>query len=146
MGVLGAIVRPQPLLMRAGQAELPESRSVGAELVGRQQFRHEALFPEELAHQPERRALVASVVLAGDYNVMATDREGEDPRRSPEEAPDRASRPSNRPASSVNSIAIPSAISCTVSPSSSDGMSSSLIVGWIPSTRARDVARSASTT
>ena len=45
--------------MRASQAELPESRPVGAELVGNQQFRREALFPEELAHQPQRRAFVA---------------------------------------------------------------------------------------
>src|SRR5471032_938257 len=46
MGVLRAIVLSEALLMRAGRAELPESRPVGAELVGRQQFRHEALFPE----------------------------------------------------------------------------------------------------
>ena len=45
--------------MRAGQAELPESRSIGTELVGNQQFWHEALFSEELTHHSERRALVA---------------------------------------------------------------------------------------
>jgi hypothetical protein len=39
--------------MRTGQAKLPKSGSVGAQLVGRQQFRCEALFPEQLAHQPE---------------------------------------------------------------------------------------------
>jgi hypothetical protein len=59
MGVLGPIVLPQPLLMRAGQAQVPESRSVGAALVGSQQFRRETLFLEELAHQPECRPLVA---------------------------------------------------------------------------------------
>jgi len=48
--------------MRAAQAELPECRSVGAELVGHQQFRREALFPEQLAHQPQRRPLVASTL------------------------------------------------------------------------------------
>ena len=58
MGVFGAIVRPEPLLMRAGQTELSERCSIGGELVGRQQFRREALFPEELAHQSKRRALV----------------------------------------------------------------------------------------
>ena len=39
MGVLGAIVLPQPLLMRASQTELPERGPIGTELVGRQQFR-----------------------------------------------------------------------------------------------------------
>jgi hypothetical protein len=32
-GILGAIVLPQSLLMRTGQAQVPKSRSVGAELV-----------------------------------------------------------------------------------------------------------------
>src|SRR5437870_6112886 len=59
MRVLRAIVLPQSLLMRAGQAQVPESRSVGAELVGRQQCWHEALFLEQLAHQPEFSPLVA---------------------------------------------------------------------------------------
>jgi len=44
--------------MTAGQAQVPESRSVGAELVGRKQFRREALCLEELAHQPDCRPLV----------------------------------------------------------------------------------------
>src|SRR4030088_595415 len=48
--------------MSAGQPKMPECSSVGAELVGRQQFRHEALFPEQLAHQPECRALVAAAL------------------------------------------------------------------------------------
>jgi hypothetical protein len=36
VGILGAIVRPQPLLMKAGQAKMPESSSVRAQLVSRQ--------------------------------------------------------------------------------------------------------------
>ena len=48
--------------MRAGQAQVPESSSVGAELIGDEQFRREALFPEELAHQPECRPLVAAAL------------------------------------------------------------------------------------
>ena len=59
MGVFGAIVLPQSLLMRAGQAQVPESNSVGAELIGDEQFWRETPFPEELAHQPECRPLVA---------------------------------------------------------------------------------------
>ena len=45
--------------MTAGQAKMPQGRAVRAELVGDQQLRREALFPEQLAHQPDRRALVA---------------------------------------------------------------------------------------
>src|SRR5712671_4996934 len=48
--------------MRAGQAKMPKSGSVRAQLVGRQQFRHEALFPEQLAHEPECPALVAAAL------------------------------------------------------------------------------------
>ena len=59
MGVLRAIVLPKSLLMRTGQVEVSESRSVGAELVGSQQCRRETLFLEELAHQPDCRPLVA---------------------------------------------------------------------------------------
>jgi hypothetical protein len=59
MGVLRAIVLPQALLMTARQAQVPDSSSVGAELVGREQFRREALFLEELAHEAEGRMLVA---------------------------------------------------------------------------------------
>jgi hypothetical protein len=62
VGILGAIVRPQSLLMRTGQAEMPKSGSVRAQLIGRQGFRREALFPEQLAHQPECRALVAAAL------------------------------------------------------------------------------------
>ena len=39
MRVLRAIVRPQPLLVPAGQAQTAERRSVGAQLIGDQQFR-----------------------------------------------------------------------------------------------------------
>jgi hypothetical protein len=48
MGIFRAIVLPQSLLMTAGQVEVPESRSVGAELVGREQFRRETLFLSSL--------------------------------------------------------------------------------------------------
>jgi hypothetical protein len=56
--VLGPIVLAKSLLMRAGQAQMPESRSVGAELVGRYQFRREALFLK--AHQLDCRSLALS--------------------------------------------------------------------------------------
>ena len=45
--------------MRAGEAQLPESRAVGAQLVGDQQLRCEAQFLEQLAHQPECRLRIA---------------------------------------------------------------------------------------
>ena len=45
--------------MRASQSETPERRGVGAQLVGDQQFRREALLLEQLAQQPEGCALVA---------------------------------------------------------------------------------------
>src|SRR6202162_4725445 len=48
--------------MRAGQAKMPKRGSVRVQLVSRQQFRHEALFPEQLAHQPECRTLVAAAL------------------------------------------------------------------------------------
>jgi hypothetical protein len=38
--------------MRAGQAQVPESRSVGAELIGGEQFRREALFLEDRTKRP----------------------------------------------------------------------------------------------
>ena len=59
MGVLGAIVLPDALLVGASQAKVPERCSIGGELVGRQPLRREALLPEELAHQSKRRTLVA---------------------------------------------------------------------------------------
>src|SRR5260370_11397558 len=45
--------------MRADQAKMSKSGSVRAQLVSRQQFRREALFLKELAHQPECSPLVA---------------------------------------------------------------------------------------
>jgi hypothetical protein len=45
--------------MRAGRPEFPERRSVGAQLVGDQQLRDEAMLLEKLAHQPQRRGAVA---------------------------------------------------------------------------------------
>src|SRR3954470_3893400 len=41
---------------------MPKRRSVRAQLVGGQQFRREALFPEQLAHEPECCALVAAAL------------------------------------------------------------------------------------
>src|SRR6516165_1186574 len=60
MRVFGSIVFAQPLLMRAVQSQTPERRSVRAQLVGDQQFGCEALLPEQLTHQPQRRPSVAS--------------------------------------------------------------------------------------
>ena len=45
--------------MWASQSETPERRGVGAQLVGDQQFRREALLLEQLAHQPQRRPAIA---------------------------------------------------------------------------------------
>jgi hypothetical protein len=59
MGVFSAIVFSEASFMRAGEAQLPESRAVGAQLVGDQQLRYEALFLEQLAHQPECRLGIA---------------------------------------------------------------------------------------
>jgi hypothetical protein len=44
MGVFSAIVFTEAPIMRAGEAQSPESRAVGAQLVGDQQLRCEALF------------------------------------------------------------------------------------------------------
>jgi len=59
MRVFRPIVIPQPLLMRTGKPETPERRGVGAQPVGDQQFGHETLLLEQLAHQPQRRPGVA---------------------------------------------------------------------------------------
>ena len=59
MRILRPIVASKPLLMRAGQPQMPECRAIGAQLVSNQQFRCKALFLEQLAHQPQRCALVA---------------------------------------------------------------------------------------
>src|SRR5580692_1620913 len=55
MRILRPIVFPKPLLMPTGQSKTPERGGVGAQLIGDQQFRHEALLFEQLAHQPQRR-------------------------------------------------------------------------------------------
>ena len=62
MRILRPIVFPKPLLMPTGQSKTPERGGVGAQLVGDQQFRHEALLLEQLAHQPQRRPTVASAL------------------------------------------------------------------------------------
>ncbi len=48
--------------MPADQSETAERGGVGAQLVGDQQFGHEALLLEQLAHQPQRRPGVASTL------------------------------------------------------------------------------------
>jgi hypothetical protein len=48
--------------MRTRQPQTPERRGIGAQLIGDQQFRREALFLEQLAHQPQRRSSVASAL------------------------------------------------------------------------------------
>ena len=62
MRIFGAIVHPKPLLMPAGQSQTPERRGVGAQLVGDQQFRREALFAEQLAYQLGGRRPVATTL------------------------------------------------------------------------------------
>ena len=62
MRILRPIVVPKPLLMPAGQSQTPERGGVGAQLVGDQQFRHETLLLEQLAHQPQRRPGVPSTL------------------------------------------------------------------------------------
>src|SRR5437016_3685586 len=59
MRILCPIILPEPLLMPRGQSETAERRGVGAQFVGDQQFRREAVLPEQLAHQPQRRSAVA---------------------------------------------------------------------------------------
>ena len=59
MGVFGAIVFSEASIMRTAQTQLPESRTVGAQLVGNQQLRCEALLLKQLAHQPECRLRIA---------------------------------------------------------------------------------------
>jgi hypothetical protein len=59
MGVFSAIVLSEAPIMRAGEVQLPENRAVGAQLVGDQQLRCEALFLEQLAHPPECRLRIS---------------------------------------------------------------------------------------
>ena len=51
MRVLGPIIHPEPLLMAAGQMEIPEGGAVGPQLVGHNQPGREALLSEKFAHQ-----------------------------------------------------------------------------------------------
>jgi hypothetical protein len=51
-----------PPLVRTGQSKMPKRESVRAQLVGRQGSRRETQFPEQLAHQPKCRALVAAAL------------------------------------------------------------------------------------
>ena len=48
--------------MPTSQSQTPKRRGVGAQLVGDQQFRHEALLLEQFAHQPQRRPTVTSAL------------------------------------------------------------------------------------
>ena len=59
MRVFCAIVLSEAPIVRAREAQLPESRAVGPQLVGDQQLRCEALFLEQLANQPKRRLRIA---------------------------------------------------------------------------------------
>src|SRR5205807_4554899 len=62
MRILRPILLSKPLLMPADLSETPERGGVGAQLVGDQQFRHEASLLEQLAHQPQRRPTIASTL------------------------------------------------------------------------------------
>ena len=62
MRVLRPVVFPKPLLVPTGQAQTSERGSVGAQSVSDQKFWHEALFLEQLAHQPHCRAAVAAAL------------------------------------------------------------------------------------
>jgi hypothetical protein len=55
MRILRPIVFAKPLLMPIGQSQTLERATVGAQLVGDHNFRHEALLLEQLAHQPADR-------------------------------------------------------------------------------------------
>ena len=54
MRILRPVIFPKALLAPTGQSHMPETPAVGAQLVGDQQFRHEALLLEQLADQPQR--------------------------------------------------------------------------------------------
>jgi hypothetical protein len=70
MGVFSAIVVSEALIVRAGEVQFPESRPVGAQLVGDQQLRCLALFLKKLAHQPECRLRI-SPTLNEDFEDLA---------------------------------------------------------------------------
>jgi hypothetical protein len=54
MRILGAIILPEPLLMRTGQLQLLERRAVGPQFVGYQQFRDKPLLPKPAKPEPNR--------------------------------------------------------------------------------------------
>ena len=60
--VRGAIVRAQPLLMTAGQTELPERGGIGGQLVGNRALRRKAQLPEQFAYQPHGRAFIPATL------------------------------------------------------------------------------------
>src|SRR5580693_1503052 len=62
MRVLRPVVFPKPLLMSTGQSQTSERAGVGAQLVGDQQFRYEALLLEQLTHQPQGRPTIAAAL------------------------------------------------------------------------------------
>src|ERR1700741_2061061 len=62
MRVLRPVVFPKPLLMSTGQSQTSERAGVGAQLVGDQQFRHEALLLEQLTHEPQGRPTIAAAL------------------------------------------------------------------------------------
>jgi hypothetical protein len=58
-GLFGEIIFFEAPIVTAGEAQLPERRAVGAQLIGDQQLRCKALFLEQFAPQPERRVRIA---------------------------------------------------------------------------------------
>jgi len=117
MGVLSAIVFSEASIVRAGEAQLPERRAVGAQLVGDQQLRCEALFLEQLAHQPECRLRV-SPTLNEDVENLALVVDGApqihplagDPDDHLVEVPSRA-----RAWAALSQLTLPGSTSCWIS-------------------------------
>jgi hypothetical protein len=70
MGVFSAIVLSEASIVRAGEAQLLESRAVGTQLVGDQQLRCEALFLEQLPHQPECRLRISPTLNDSAISAM----------------------------------------------------------------------------
>ena len=59
MGILGAIVLSQALLMVTIQPEVPQGGAVRTQLVGGHPLGGEALFPQQLAHELDGRAAIS---------------------------------------------------------------------------------------
>ncbi len=71
MRILRAIVHPEPLLMTAGQIEIAEGGTVGAQRVGDyHQPGCEGLLPEQLAHEPQGGALIAPALNQYDLALV----------------------------------------------------------------------------